>query len=91
MLKQKKFSFYKRNILKSLKVKQTVNSWRSQASFHPQSPEELLPSAAGPAIMSSSNSNFSATSSPKVSEDFMVNYSIQEEPHTPTTTESTRK
>ena len=41
--------------------------------------------------MSSSDNNFSANSSPKVSEDFMVNYPLQEESHPPTTTRSTRK
>ena len=41
--------------------------------------------------MSSSDNNFSANSSPKVSEDFMVNYRLQEESHPPTTTRSTRK
>ena len=67
---------------------QNINSWRSQANFHPQysqSSEEFSSPVPSP-----SRRNFT-TLSPNPSEDYLLNEHIQEEPQTPKTIESRKK
>ena len=91
------FTSYNRFILNQLQAnnqlnhnnqQQSINSWRAQASFHPQcsqSSEEF-----SSPVPSSSGSNFT-TSSPNPSEDYLLNEHIKEEPQTPKTIESSKK